>query len=69
MTHLHWLLERHPKFTIKVGVGVAHFGIREALYGERCFEVVRVNRETTDFPLKSCFDGKPPTAIAETLMN
>ncbi len=66
-THLHWLLERHPESASKVGAGIAHFSVRSAIYNTRCFEVVRVNGETTDFSLKSCINGKAPTALAEAL--
>jgi hypothetical protein len=66
-TELHWLLERHPESASKAGVGIAHFSIRSAMFGTRCFEVVRVNGETTDFSLKSCIDGKAPTALADAL--
>jgi hypothetical protein len=66
-THLHWLLERHPDSATKAGRGIAHFSIRSALYGTRCFEVERPNGENTDFSFKSCIDGKHATDLQEAL--
>ena len=57
----------HPDFGTKIGVGVAHFSVRSALYDTRCFEVVRTNGEKTDFSLGICIDGKSRTALAEAL--
>ncbi|MGM4917189.1 DCL family protein [Tardiphaga sp. 813_E8_N1_3] len=66
-TQLHWLIERHPESSSKIGVGVAHFAVRDAVYGTRCFEIVRLNGQNTDFSLKSCIDGEPSSRLSETL--
>lgn len=66
-TQLRWLLDCHPEAKTKIGVGIAHFSVRSALYGTRCFEVVRTNGETTDFSLGICIDGKSRTPLTEAL--
>ncbi len=66
-TKLDWLLERHSEAADKIGAGVDHFGVRNAIYGTRCFEVVRVDGTATDFSFKNCVDGKAPSAQAQVL--
>lgn len=66
-TQLRWLLDRHPEAAIKIGVGIAHFSVRSALFNTRCFEVVRTNGETTDFSFGGCIDGKSRTPLTESL--
>lgn len=66
-TQLRWLLDCHPEAETKIGVGIAHFSVRSALYDTRCFEVVRTNGETTDFSLGICIDGKSRTPLTEAL--
>lgn len=64
-THIYWLLERHPEAAAKIGAGVKVFSTRNALYGTRCFEVRRTDGSTTDFSIKPCLDGKPPSVFSE----
>ena len=66
-TELSWLLERHPEFLDKLGGGIEHFSVRDALHGTRCFEIVRKDGSTTDFSFKSCLDGKAPSPLAEAI--
>jgi len=66
-TQVRWLLDRHPEGETKIGVGVAHFSVRSALYGTRCFEVVRTNGEATDFSLGVCIEGKSRSPFSEAL--
>jgi hypothetical protein len=66
-TELYWLLERHPEATAKIGAGIDHFCIREAIFNTRCFEIARIDGTTTDFSFKSCVDGKAAPALSEAL--
>jgi hypothetical protein len=66
-TELQWLLERHPEYRDKAGCGVEHFSVREAIYGTRCFEIVRVDGSTTDFSFTTCVNGKAPSAVAQAI--
>jgi hypothetical protein len=67
VTHVYWLLERHPEATTKIGAGVKEFSTRTAMYNTRCFEIRRIDDTATDFSIKPCLDGKAPSAFAETL--
>ncbi len=64
-TELEWLLERHSEAADKIGVGVEHFSIRDAIFGTRCFELVRTDGSKTDFSFKNCVDGRAPTPQAQ----
>jgi hypothetical protein len=64
-TELEWLLERHSEAADKIGIGVGHFSVRDAIFGSRCFEVVRSDGTATDFSFKNCVDGKAPSAQAQ----
>lgn len=66
-SQLIWLLERHPEFNDKHGSGIERFGIRNALYGTRCFEVIRTDGSCTDFSFNSCIEGKRPTHLNEAI--
>jgi hypothetical protein len=66
-TALHWLLERHPSFPSKVGVGIAHFSIRMTPYGMRGFEIVRIDGTATDFSFLKCLAGKDRLPLAKAL--
>jgi hypothetical protein len=66
-TALSWLLERHPEFDQKIGVGIEYFSVRDAIYGTRCFEIVRTDGSKTDFSFGSCVHGKPPPPLTEAL--
>jgi hypothetical protein len=61
-TQLGWLLERHPGFREKAGAGVAGFSVRDAIYGYRCFEIMRLDGSKTDFSFDKCVDGKDSSA-------
>jgi hypothetical protein len=66
-TELSWLLERHPEVGDKVGIGVDYFSVRDAVFGTRCFEVVRTDGVATDFSFGSCVNGKAPAPLAEAI--
>src|SRR4051812_18580839 len=66
-TELRWLLERHPEVDQKLGSGIDHFSGRAAIFGTRCFEVVRTDGSATDFSFGSCVTGKAPTPLVEAL--
>lgn len=66
-TELNWLLERHPEFVDKSGVGIEYFNVRSALFGTRCFEINRTDSSKTDFSFKSCVNGKAPSALSEAI--
>lgn len=66
-TELGWLLERHSEAADKIGTGVKNFSVRDALYGTRCFEVIRVDGKRTDFSFKNCIDGKGPSPQAQVM--
>ena len=64
---LGWLLERHPEFSDKCGSGIASFSIRNALYGTRCFEIIRIDGSSTDFSFKICISGERPSDLSEAI--
>jgi hypothetical protein len=66
-TELGWLLERHPNYQDKAGCGVQHFSVRDAIYGTRCFEIVRTDGSKTDFSYITCLNGKAPSPESEAL--
>ena len=66
-TELSWLLERHPEFRDKVGVGIDYFSVRSADFGTRCFEIVRKDGSSTDFSFGTCIDGKAPSPLSEAI--
>jgi hypothetical protein len=66
-TELAWLLERHPEVDQKIGAGIDYLSVRDALYGKRCFEVVRIDGTSTDFSFGSCVDGRAPSPLTEAL--
>jgi hypothetical protein len=66
-TELGWLLERHPEFHDKIGCGIERFSVRNALYGTRCFEIVRTDGSATDFSFKSCIEGKRPSDLSQAV--
>jgi hypothetical protein len=66
-TELTWLLERHPEFKDKLGSGIERFSVRNALYGTKCFEIVRTDGSTTDFSFNSCIEGKRPSDLSEAI--
>lgn len=47
-------LKNHPEVSEKVGVGIAHFFVRRADYGTKCFWVRRTDGSEERFSYKSC---------------
>lgn len=47
-------LSLHPEASAKIGSGVAHFSVRSADFGTRCFWVNRTDGSTEKFSYKSC---------------
>jgi hypothetical protein len=61
------LLEKHPEASDKIGSGVARFEVRGAVFGSRCFYVIRTDGTETDFSYRSCLNGKRATPWREYL--
>ncbi len=59
------LIERHPDFSQKVGVGIDHFEVSKTPQGTNCFYLVRRDGRGTDFSFYSCVTGKAPTRKQE----
>jgi hypothetical protein len=55
------LLERHPRYDEKVGVGVDHFEVAAVMYGAKGFYIVRADGSRTDFSYKRCVSGNEPS--------
>lgn len=53
---LHGLLELHPDRDIKIGCGVSSFTIRRDRYGQKCFELTRLDGSQTAFSYIACFN-------------
>lgn len=51
---LHAALALHPDATAKIGSGIAHFSIRSADFGTKCFWVNRTDGSSEKFSYKSC---------------
>jgi hypothetical protein len=66
-TALRWLLTHHPGREAKIGCGVAAFVVRHAVYGTRCFEVIRADGSSTDFSYLTCIKGMAPSALTQAL--
>ncbi len=47
----------HPEADQKIGCGVAHFSVRSADYGTRCFWITRFDGTTEKFSYKTCIRG------------
>lgn len=52
------LLGRHPNAAKKIGPGVRAFRVTASLYGNRCFEILRVDGTETDFSYLKCVTPK-----------
>ena len=50
-------LSLHPKADEKIGCGVAHFSVRSADFGSRCFWVNRPDGTTEKFSYATCIRG------------
>ncbi|MCJ2050256.1 DCL family protein [Methylobacterium sp. J-070] len=48
------LVQRHPEFTEKEGVGIDHFEVQSADYGTQCFRIVRKDGTWDRFSYKTC---------------
>jgi len=48
------LVKRHPEGERKIGPGVKAFRVTTSEYGNRCFEVIRVDGTETDFSYLKC---------------
>jgi hypothetical protein len=59
---LFWLLERHPTFEQKRGVGILSFIVTQAPYNSRGFKILRTDWTDTDFSYRKCINS-PPTAL------
>jgi hypothetical protein len=53
------LLEQHPDAYDKIGSGLSVFRVGNAIYGTKCFEIVRADGSSTDFSYIACIDGRP----------
>jgi hypothetical protein len=48
------LLQRHPKYTEKVGDGIHHFEVAVADFSSVCFRVIRTDGTWANFSLHTC---------------
>jgi len=51
-------LENHPSAASKIGVGIAHFSVRSADFGSRCFWVDRLDGTTEKFSISASIHTK-----------
>jgi hypothetical protein len=57
--HLLWLIQQHPEFEKKRGVGITKFTVSRAKMGSQCFAVVRTDGSICDFSYKECITPTP----------
>jgi hypothetical protein len=57
-TELAWLLECHPEYEEKLGSGIDHFFVGEAIYNTRCFHASYVDGTFDDFSIRACINGE-----------
>ncbi len=50
-------LALHPDAKVKIGCGIAHFSVRSADFGTKCFWVNRTDGTTDKFSFRSCIYG------------
>ena len=50
-------LALHPDAEAKIGCGIAHFSVRSADFGSKCFWVNRLDSTTEKFSYKACVAG------------
>ena len=63
---LYELLQRHPEAEVKIGIsGVRSFYRARTDMYKSCFFVMRKDGSTTDFSLRSCITGQPPSLKQE----
>jgi hypothetical protein len=61
------LLERHPEYRQKRGVGYDHFEVMMGEHGTQCFRIVRLDGSGTHFSYVSCIRGKPNPKKSQVL--
>jgi Protein of unknown function (DUF3223) len=59
-TELKWLLERHPRYAEKRGVGIGGFTITLGDLNSRWFGLVRLDGTVAGFSYRECIRGKKP---------
>ena len=52
------LLEHHPRYLEKRGCGIKDIIIKKAIYGTKCFFIIRTDGSEIDFSFNSCINGK-----------
>lgn len=52
------LISLHPRATEKIGKGIDHFTVENALHGTLCFYLTRVDGTRTDFSYFKCTRGR-----------
>lgn len=50
-------VQLHPDAEAKIGCGVAHFSVRSADFGSKCFWLNRIDGTTEKFSYKTCIRG------------
>lgn len=50
-------LALHPEAVVKAGCGIAHFSVRSADFGTKCFWINRTDGTTEKFSYKACITG------------
>jgi Protein of unknown function (DUF3223) len=65
---LHCLLDRHPRASQKIGVGVASFTVQPMERGTRGFVLHRYDGSSTDFSYYSCITPPNDVALARKAM-
>lgn len=53
------LIERHPEYEMKRGVGIDSFFIMPDTFGKQCFAIRRIDATEVDFSFSSCIKAKP----------
>jgi hypothetical protein len=63
------LLGHHESSIEKVGPGIKALWIKKApVFGNRCFWIERIDGTWTDFSIKKCITGFPPSTILSSVM-
>lgn len=56
---LHALVQRHPEYAAKAGVGISHFIVQEeSKFSGQCIHIVRIDGSYTDISYRHCIAGK-----------
>lgn len=56
------ILQRHPEAAQKIGPGVRAIRVTTSKYGNRCFEVLRVDETSAEFSYLKCLKRKRENA-------